>query len=102
MITDLHLHAGTAHDEKRLKSCWRDIPSDAILNCFRHTGFIHSRTTTCRSRDDADDLLNSNLLTHLSAAHLKPDIRERLHLLHYRGRHVYGSAKRHSPDQRRS
>lgn len=50
---------------KWIKSCWREVPSDAILNCFRHTGLVLGRTTTRRSRIDADDQLNTSLLAQM-------------------------------------
>uniref|UniRef100_A0AAV1V3Z7 DDE-1 domain-containing protein n=1 Tax=Peronospora matthiolae TaxID=2874970 RepID=A0AAV1V3Z7_9STRA len=47
---------------KLIKSCWLDVPSDAILNCFRLTRIVLGRTTTRGSRIDADDQLNTSLL----------------------------------------
>nr|CCA19907.1 hypothetical protein TRIADDRAFT_5525 [Albugo laibachii Nc14] len=50
---------------KWIKSCWRELPSDAILNCFRHTWLVLGRTTTRRSRIDADDQLNTSLMAQM-------------------------------------
>nr|CCA22152.1 hypothetical protein TRIADDRAFT_5525 [Albugo laibachii Nc14] len=50
---------------KWIKYRWREVPSDAILNGFRDKGLVLGRTTTCRSRIDADDQLNTILLAQL-------------------------------------
>nr|CCA18681.1 conserved hypothetical protein [Albugo laibachii Nc14] len=50
---------------KWIKSCWREVPSDAIMNCFRHARLVLGRATTRRSRIDADDQLNNSLLAQM-------------------------------------
>ena len=50
---------------KWIKSCWREVPSEAVLNCFRHTGLVLGRTTTRISRIDADEQLNISLLAQM-------------------------------------
>nr|CCA15436.1 AlNc14C11G1378 [Albugo laibachii Nc14] len=50
---------------KWIKSCWREVPSEVILNFFRYTGIVLGRTTTRSSQIDADEQLNIRLLVHM-------------------------------------
>nr|CCA17745.1 AlNc14C39G3394 [Albugo laibachii Nc14] len=50
---------------KRIISCWREAPSEVILNCFRYTGLVLGHTTTRRSQIDADEQLNIHLLVQM-------------------------------------
>nr|CCA26796.1 AlNc14C416G11486 [Albugo laibachii Nc14] len=56
---------------KSIKSWWREVPRDAILNCFRHTGLVLGRTITRRSRIDDDDQLNTSLLAQMHQLRLR-------------------------------
>ena len=48
-----------------MEFCWRDVPGDDILNCFRYTGLVLGRTTARRSRNDDDDQLTTSLLSQM-------------------------------------
>ncbi|KAK1942309.1 Tigger transposable element-derived protein 6 [Phytophthora citrophthora] len=48
---------------KWVKSCWRDIPKDLVLNCFRHTGIVLGRSSSRRSRKEVDSILRGELLS---------------------------------------
>ncbi|OWZ09130.1 CENPB protein Homeodomainlike [Phytophthora megakarya] len=50
---------------KWVKSCWRDIPKDLVLNCFRHTGIVLGRSSSRRSHKEVDSILRGELLSSL-------------------------------------
>ncbi|OWY96207.1 Tigger transposable element-derived protein 6 [Phytophthora megakarya] len=50
---------------KWVKSCWRDIPKDLVLNCFRHTGIVLGRSSSRRSHKEVDSILRRELLSSL-------------------------------------
>ncbi|RLN86694.1 hypothetical protein BBJ28_00013389 [Nothophytophthora sp. Chile5] len=47
------------------KACWRDVPGEGILNCFRYTGHVPGRTTTRRACQEADEMLKNLLLKQM-------------------------------------
>lgn len=61
---------------KWIRSCRREISSEAALNCFKHTGLVLGRTATHRSRIDANCQLNTSLLAQMQQLR----VRDPMHL----------------------
>ncbi|KAF4045694.1 hypothetical protein GN244_ATG01865 [Phytophthora infestans] len=40
-----------------IKSCWREVITECILNCFRHTGLVPGRTTSRRALKKEEELV---------------------------------------------
>ncbi|KAE9047455.1 hypothetical protein PR001_g4203 [Phytophthora rubi] len=54
-----------------LKACWYEVPASVVLNCFRHTGLVPGRSSSRRSQQEGDEMLNTTLVAQMRALRIR-------------------------------